>query len=200
MRTSAGRAAVLVLAAGFAAAAATPPQAAAERRIVFDPEASRIEFTLGATLHTVRGSARLAAGAITLDLAGAATGGRLAGEIVVDARSAETGNRKRDRDMHEKVLESEEHPRIVFRPESFEGALAAAGASRVTVRGRLEIHGAEHALAVPADVSVEGDRIGVSATFEVPYVEWGMRDPSKLFLRVAKSVEVAVELVGAVGP
>ncbi len=175
-----------------AAAAAGPPLAAAERRVDFAPDASKIIFTLGATLHEVEGSARLDSGWVAFDSAA----GSLDGEIVVDAGSAETGNRKRDRDMHVKVLESEEHPRIVFRPESFEGELAAAGASRVTVRGRLEIHGGEHPLEAPAEVVLEGDRLRVAATFEVPYVEWGMRDPSKFLLRVAKSVEVAVELEG----
>ncbi len=182
-----------LLAAALAAAGAAA-LSAAERQVDLDPAASKIAFTLGATLHTVRGSARPESGWVAFDPAT----GRMDGEIVVDARSAETGNRKRDRDMHEKVLESEDHPRFVFRPQSFEGELAAAGASRVTVRGRLEIHGGEHPLAVPAEVTVEGSRVGVVATFEVPYVEWGMRDPSKLFLRVAKSVEVAVELGGEI--
>ncbi len=197
MRVRSGRlAAAAATLMAVAAAAVVAPLAADERRVVFDPGSSKISFTLGATLHKVEGSAGLESGRIVFDPAT----GRLEGEIVVDARSAETGNRKRDRDMHEKVLESAEHPRIVFRAEVLEGELAAAGASRVTVRGRLEIHGGEHPLEVPAEVAVDGDRLRLAATFAVPYVEWGMRDPSKFLLRVAKSVEVAVELEGALSP
>ncbi len=159
---------------------------------MLDPEATTVRFTLGATLHQVEGIARLVRGEIRLDAAtGAATG-----ELVVDATSAETGHDGRDRDMHRKVLESEDYPLIVFRPERLEGDPQLGGAVAARLAGRLSIHGAEHPLSVEVTGRTEGRRVTATARFTVPYVEWGMRDPSKLLLRVKKEVEVVVEAVG----
>jgi hypothetical protein len=44
---------------------------------------------------------------------------------------------------------------------------------------------------------VTGTALRASGTLRVPYVEWGLEDPSNLFLRVAKQVEVRLEAQGA---
>jgi len=46
---------------------------------------------------------------------------------------------------------------------------------------------------LPAKVQVEGDRLKLSAEFAVPYVEWGLHNPSILFLKVADVVQVHIE-------
>lgn len=177
------------------------PAAAEEMTLTLDPEATAIEFTLGAFLHTVEGGFRLEEGEITFD----PETGEVSGRVVVDATSGDTGNEKRDRDMHAKVLESERYPDFVFLPTRLEGAFEPAGASEVTLHGMLQIHGGEHEIAIPATVAVNptedgGRRLEATGTFEVPYVEWGMKDPSKFLLRVAKSVEVTVHAEGRIEP
>ena len=52
----------------------------------------------------------------------------------------------------------------------------------------------------PCLVEVDGDRLTGTATLEVPYVEWGMKDPSKLLLRVEKFVTVEIDLEGSLEP
>lgn len=173
-------------------ATASPLAAGGEVTLRLHPEETRITFTLGATLHTVRGSLRLQEGEIRFD----PVLGMARGRIVVNAQSAETGNRRRDRDMHVKVLESEEYPEIVFSPVRLEGEFNLTGESQVELHGRLWIHGEDHPLALPAKVEVEGDTLRARSTFTIPYVEWGMKDPSTFFLRVAKTVEVQLEAVG----
>lgn len=180
---------------------AAAPSIAEELVLTLDPEATTIDFTLGAILHTVEGGFRLEEGEITFD----PETGEVSGRVVVDATSGDTGNDKRDRDMHAKVLESERYPGFVFLPTRLEGAFEPAGAGEVTLHGTLQIHGGEHEIAIPATVAVNptedgGRRLEATGTFEVPYVEWGMKDPSKFLLRVAKSVEVTVHAKGRIEP
>jgi hypothetical protein len=37
-----------------------------------------------------------------------------------------------------------------------------------------------------------GDKLSVTARFVVPYVDWGMKNPSTLFLRVSDKVEITI--------
>ena len=121
--------------------------------------------------------------------------GRASGELVVDAASAQSGNATRDKKMHGDVLESARFPRIVFRPDRVEGAVAGQGVSKVQLHGSFEIHGDRHEMAVPAEVHASAGEYDVTATFSVPYVKWGMKNPSTLILRVNDHVEIAVHTV-----
>jgi polyisoprenoid-binding protein YceI len=86
-----------------------------------DPARITIGFTLGAALHTVHGTFHLKRSVLRVSPAS----GKLSGEIVVDAKSGESGNGMRDRKMHKEVLESDRYPDIVFRPDRVLGAVAA---------------------------------------------------------------------------
>ena len=168
------------------------PAVAREHVATLDPARTAVEFRLGATMHTVEGSARLESAEIRFDL----QAGTASGEIIVDARSLDSGNQRRDRVLHEKVLESEKHPRMVFRCQSIDGELPSSGAGHVAISGSFEIHGEEHHLVLEFDVDIDGDDLRATTTFTVPYVEWGMKDPSKFLLRVKKEVEVTIRGVG----
>lgn len=177
--------------------AVAAPASAAERVLVLDAEASEITFTLAATLHTVRGSAPLTEGRVRFDPATGAASGR----VVVDATAIETGNRSRDRKMHREVLESGRYPQIVFSPRRLAGDWGAEAAGEVTLAGEIELHGGRHAMSITARVVRSGDRVRAEGTLTVPYVEWGMEDPSSLLLRVGKTVEVTLAIVGSIeGP
>ncbi len=181
---------------GIAIAAAlsllASPAAAEQLRLTLDPERTSISFELGATLHSVEGTAQLRDGEIVFLRAGGAANGRL----TVDASSADTGNERRDRDMHDKVLESEEHPEIAFRVVETRGSLANEGTSDLEIIGVFSIHGGEHDLTVPAQVSVDGSEVEAILELEVPYVAWGMKNPSKLLLKVSKEVTVRIVALG----
>ena len=70
-----------------------------------------------------------------------------------DATSGKTGNGSRDNKMHKDVIESPRYPEIVFRPDRADGKLAASGASTLQVHGMFVIHGAEHEVTFPVEVS-----------------------------------------------
>ena len=159
---------------------------AAEIRVQIPPESVDIAFELKATMHTVHGTANLERAEFVIDTAT----GSVSGEAVVSAASVDTGNKKRDKKMHSSVLLSDSHPKIVFRAHRFEGEIDAAGPSEITLVGVMEILGVEHPLTVPVEVNTTDGT--ARASFTVPYVEWGLEDPSTFVLRVGKEVPVTV--------
>jgi polyisoprenoid-binding protein YceI len=155
---------------------------------------SGVHFTLGAVLHTVHGTFRIKSGTLRLDPGS----GKMSGQITVDARSGNTGEGTRDRQMHADVLESERFPDAVFLPDRVNGRVASSGESNVEVHGAMRVHGSEHEMTIPVRVRISDGLVTARAKFAVPYVAWGMKDPSTLLLRVDKSVNVEVTLEGNV--
>jgi len=164
---------------------------AQEFTIDLDPAQMKVEYKLGATLHTVEGTFALKRGRVSFD----PDSGRAAGELVVDATSGQSGNDSRDRNMHKSVLESERYPEIVFRPDRVEGKVAAQGRSQVQLHGTFTIHGTDHDMTVPIDVELADGRYTVTAHFQIPYVKWGMKNPSTFLLRVSDKVDLTVHTV-----
>ncbi|MGA8617495.1 MAG: YceI family protein [Candidatus Sulfotelmatobacter sp.] len=168
------------------------PAAAQDVAIQLDPQRTNINFTLGDVLHTVRGAFHLKQGLLLLD----PTSDKLAGQVVIDAKSGESGNGMRDRKMHREVLESDRYPEIAFRSDRFEGTVSLTGKSSIRVHGVFAIHGTDHEMTVPAQVEMSADRWTATFHFTVPYANWGMRNPSTLFLRVSESVDIDVTAGG----
>lgn len=176
----------------FAASAVTA--SAQNTAFQLDPAQTSVKFTLGDVLHTVRGTFQLKHGELQFEPAS----GKISGEIVVDAKSGESGSGMRDRKMHKEILESERYPEIAFRPDKIEGVVANQGKSSVKVHGMFNIHGVDREITVPAEVEMSADRWTATVHFTVPYAKWGMKNPSTLFLRVNDSVEIDLVAAGSV--
>ncbi|MBZ5583359.1 MAG: YceI family protein [Acidobacteriia bacterium] len=175
----------------IAAAASIAPQ---DLALQFDPAQTKVEFTLGDVLHTVHGAFRLKSGNLRFD----PVTGRAAGELVVDAASGDSGSGARDRRMNKNVLESILFPEIVFRPDRVDGKLAPEGTSHVQLHGVFAMRGAEHEMTVPVEVEGAGGQYLATAKFAVPYVKWGMKNPSTLFLRVNEQVDITIHTVAKI--
>jgi polyisoprenoid-binding protein YceI len=173
---------------------AAPARAQQSQHIVLemDPAKTRVEFTLDAFLHTVHGTLRATQGRIEVD----PETGNAGGTIVVDARSAATGNDGRDNKMHKEILESQKYPEIIFTPAQVRGPLAPEGRSNVQLRGTIALHGQEQEITAPVDVQIAGNEWSGETTFAVPYVQWGLKNPSTLFLRVKDAVNVTIHAAG----
>jgi len=167
--------------------------AAQEQTFQIDPAQSTVKFTLGDVLHTVHGSFALKHGELQVQPTG-----KLSGEIVVDATSGNSGSGMRDRKMNKEVLESARYPEIDFRPDRFDGEVAAQGKSSVMVHGMFSIHGTTREVTVPAQVERDGDHWTANVHFTVPYAKWGMKNPSTLFLKVNDTVEIDLSAAGSV--
>jgi polyisoprenoid-binding protein YceI len=168
--------------------------AAAAQSLAFqlDPSHTTVNFTLGDVLHTVKGTFHLKKGSLRFD----PDSSKLTGEIIVDAKSGESGSGMRDRKMHREVLESDRYPEIAFRPDRVEGTVLPQGKSSVKVHGSFSIHGADHELTVPAEVEIFPDHWAATLHFAVPYVNWGMKNPSNMFLKVNESVDIDLTTAG----
>jgi polyisoprenoid-binding protein YceI len=164
-----------------------------ELRFQFDPSTTKITFALGDILHTVRGSFKLKQGDVRYNVGTKST----VGTLTVDATSGESGNRSRDRKMHKEILESARYPEIIFRPDRVDGTVAPLGTSTVQVHGIFSIHGSEHELTMPVRVEVFPDHWIADTHFSIPYVKWGIKNPSTFVLRVSESVEIDVQATGA---
>ncbi len=144
-------------------------------------------------LHTVHGMFKLKTGLLEFD----PSSGKISGEIVVDARSGESGSGMRDRKMHNEVLESDKYPEISFRPDRVEGTVAPEGKSSVKVHGVFRIHDVDREIDVPAEVQMSPGHWSATVHFTVPYAKWGMTNPSTFFLHVDNSVQIDLAASGS---
>ncbi len=168
------------------------PLAAAENSIELDPARTSITFTLGDVLHTVHGTFKLKRGAVRFDSAT----GSASGEIVVDVASGNSGSGGRDKRMHIEILESARYPDAVFTPDHVSGELAAHGESQIDLHGNFQIHGAAHELTLHFRAEVKNGEVAASTGFAIPYVQWGMKNPSNFLLRVSDKVDLTIQATG----
>jgi polyisoprenoid-binding protein YceI len=171
---------------------ASPQNPPGQIVLELDPAQSRVHWTLGASLHTVRGTFGLKKGTLRLDPAS----GIISGEIVVDATTGNSGDDSRDKKMHKDVLESGRYAEIVFHPDRVAGPVAPQGKFGVQVHGLMELHGNAHEITVPIVAEFSGNQWTCSAKFSVPFIDWGLKNPSNFFLKVEHAVAIELELKG----
>jgi polyisoprenoid-binding protein YceI len=161
-----------------------------------DPATTQVQFTLAATLHTVHGVFKLKTGQIHFDPAT----GKAGGVVVLDATSANTDNSSRDQKMRSEILESARFPEITFTPIQVIGPLAdvlAGKSAQLQIAGVFRLHGQDHPMTirvavVPAAGAGRSGRLQASSAFDVPYVKWGLKNPSTFVLRVSDMVNLEI--------
>jgi hypothetical protein len=181
-----------------ASAAHQPPQAPASARakeivLTIDPSQSTVHYSVSSSLHTVHGTFAVKRGTLRLDPAN----GKAGGEIVVDAASGQSGSDSRDKKMHKEVLESARFTDIIFRPDRVEGAVPPQGTSSAQLHGVCVLHGSEHQITVPVRAELNAEKWKGTATFSVPYNDWGLKNPGNFLLKVDHTVEIEVDMGGS---
>jgi len=163
-----------------------------QNKLSLDTTRSEVHFTLTDSLHTVKGTFRLQQGDVIFDPAT----GQASGSIVVDALSGKSGNSVRDHRMAKDELKTPDYKTVAFAPTRFIGTFNPTGDSALQVHGLFTLLGTPHEIDVPMQVQVSGNQIHAVGSFVVPYIQWGLKDPSTFMIKVEKEVHVDLDLTG----
>lgn len=170
----------------FAATAAR-----AQTQYQINPAKSKVLFNLGG-FHEVNGIFRVTSGQITFHK----TTEKMNGKVVVSAASGNSGDSARDKVMRKHELHVKKFPQITFAPTEYTGTLKPSGTSTLQVHGTFTLIGKPHEIVVPMTVQIHGNQCTAKGTFTLPYVTWGMKQPSMMFLKEAKDVKIEVTFQG----
>ncbi len=169
-----------------------PAALAQHQTFVVNPDRSEVKITLNTTHEVVNGTFHIQSGSIEFD-PGAA---KMSGSVVVLAGTGNTGNDSRDKKMKKDILVVDKFATVSFDPKSYAGAIAASGDSNIQVTGIFTLLGTPHEITIPMLVHLEGITATAKAHFVVPYVKWGLKNPSFLIWKAEDDVMVDLSVAG----
>ncbi len=173
-----------------------PGAFAQHQTFTINPDASQVAFFLGGADHGTHGTFHVQSGMVDFDRSMP----KISGSIIVAAGSGNSGNQNRDHKMTTEVLDAAHFADVSFVPQSYQGTIAASGDSTIQVTGVFTLHGTPHDMTVPMQIHIDGPNCTAKTHFSVPFVKWGLKDPSILFLKVAKEVGIDLTLTGHLNP
>ena len=86
--------------------------------------------------------------------------------------------------------------RLRQRTAELTGVIALSGDSNIQVSGIFTLLGAPHEITVPMLVHLGGASATAKGHFVVPYVQWGLKNPSFLIWKADDDVAIDLNLVG----
>ncbi len=182
--------------AAFALAVILAPAAvlAQHQTFVINPDASEVKMTLKTTHEIVNGSFRVQSGSVEFDRSTP----KMSGLITVAAGSGKTGNDSRDKKMYKDILKVEQYANVSFEPKSYAGTISPSGDSTIQVTGIFTLLGTPHEITVPMQVHLDVAGATAKSHFVVPYVQWGLKNPSFLIWKADNDVAIDLNLVDTV--
>jgi polyisoprenoid-binding protein YceI len=177
----------------FALAGLLAPAALAQHQtFALNPDASEVKMMLNTTHEVVNGTFHIQSGSIEFDRSAP----KMSGSVVVLAGSGKTGNGSRDKKMNKDILKVEQYATVSFEPKTYTGAIALSGDSTIQVTGIFTLLGTPHEITIPMLVHLEGTTATAKAHFVVPYVQWGLKNPSFLIWKAEDNVAIDLFLAG----
>lgn len=171
-----------------------PAAVAQHQTFAVNPDASEVKMTLNTTHEIVNGTFHLQSGSIEFDPGNS----KMSGLVVVLAGSGKTGNGSRDKRMYKEILHVDQYATVSFAPKTYTGTIAPSGDSTIQVSGVFTLLGNPHDLIVPMQIHIDGAKATAKAQFVVPYIQWGLKDPSFLIWKAEHDVTIALNLVGQI--
>lgn len=173
----------------------TPAAVLAQRQtFAIHPDASDVRMTLKTTHEIVNGTFRVQSGSVEFDRGAP----NMSGSIIVSAGSGNTGNGSRDKKMNKDILKVEQYATVSFEPKVYAGAIAPSGDSTIQVTGTFTLVGTPHEITIPIQVHLDGTGVTAKAHFVVPYIQWGLKNPSFLIWKADNDVAIDLDLVGTI--
>ena len=169
-----------------------PVSLAQQQTFIANPDASEVKMTLKTTHEVVNGTFHIQSGSLEFDR----TAAKMSGSVVVLAGSGKTGNGSRDKKMNKDILEVEQHATVSFEPKSYAGTIAPSGDSTIQVTGIFTLLGTSHKITIPILVHLEGTTATAKAHFVVPYIQWGLKNPTFLICKPDNDVAIDLSLTG----
>ena len=181
--------AVVALALIFARAAFAQHQT-----FTVNPDVSEVKVKLNTTHEVVNGTFHIQSGSINFDR----TASHISGIVVVAASSGKTGNESRDKKMNKDILKVNQFTTVSFAPKTYDGTIARSGDSTIQVSGVFTLIGTPHDLTIPMQIHIDASKVTARAQFVVPYVQWGLKNPSFLIWKAKNDVAIDLNLVGQI--
>ena len=179
----------------FALAVILAPSALAQHEtFAVNPDASEVRMTLNTTHEVVNGTFHIQSGLINFDR----TAAHISGTVIVAAASGKTGNYSRDKKMNQDILKVGQFATVSFAPKTYTGTIAASGDSTIQVSGVFTLLDTPHDLTIPMQIHIDGSKATATAQFVVPYVHWGLKNPSFLIWKAENDVAIDLNLVGQI--
>jgi hypothetical protein len=171
-----------------------PAVFAQHQTFAVNPDASEVKMKLNTTHEVVNGIFRVQSGSIDFDR----TASHISGIVIVAAGSGKTGNDSRDKKMNKDILKVDQFATVSFAPKTYNGIIAASGDSTIQVSGLFTLLATAHDLTIPMQIHVDGMKATAKAQFIVPYVQWGLKNPSFLIWKAENDVTIDLNLVGQI--
>jgi hypothetical protein len=171
-----------------------PATLAQHQTFAVNPDASEVEMKLNTTHEVVNGTFHVQSGSINFDH----TATHISGIVIVAAGSGKTGNDSRDKKMNKDILKVDQFATVSFAPKTYNGTIAASGDSTIQVSGVFTLLGTAHDLTIPMQIHIDGSKATAKGQFVVPYVQWGLKNPSFLIWKAENNVGIDLNLVGQV--
>lgn len=176
------------------AAILVPAALAQQQTFAVNPDASEVRMTLNTTHEVVSGMFHIQSGSIEFDRSNP----KMSGLVTVLAGSGKTGNDSRDKKMNKDILKVDQYTTVSFAPNTYTGTIAPSGDSTIQVSGVFTLLGNGHDLTIPIEVHIDGSKATAKAHFIVPYVAWGLKNPSFLIWKAENDVAIDLNLAGQV--
>ncbi|MBE2253731.1 MAG: YceI family protein [Myxococcus sp.] len=155
-----------------------------------------VSFTVEGPLDDVNGETRAMSGNFTVD---AKAWGGSRGVFAVDLSTLRTGIDQRDEDMREEFLETRRFPYAILAIDSLTqaspAALTVGATANAVASGSFEVHGVRRAISLPLKVKLDSEaRLVATGSFSVPFADFNIARPRRLFLKLGDTAEVTFEV------